>query len=148
MSRPHIHNNLTYLWPVLLVIAIFISSGSQDLTAPNLGFQFPIDKIAHILVFGLVATLILRTPKFKDLSLRSLLISALITSAYGAFDEFRQSLTPTRNVEFADWLADTFGALAAVTFYSKWSWYRHLLERRLPIKRRSKSERNFDCPRK
>ena len=135
MSRPYIHNNLTYLWPVLLVIAIFISSGSQHTTMPNFGFQFPVDKIAHVFVFGLVATSILRTPKFKDLSLRSLLISALITSAYGAFDEFRQSLTPTRSVEFADWLADSFGAFAAVTVYAKWHWYRSLLEWSKPIKR-------------
>ena len=134
MSRPHINSNLDYIWPVLLVIAIFISSGSHYLTAPKLSFQFPIDKIAHVFVFGLIATSILRTPKFKDLSLRSLLISALITSAYGAFDEFRQSLTPTRSVEFADWLADTFGAFAAVTIYAKWHWYRSLLEWSKPIK--------------
>ena len=144
MSRPHIHKNRAYLWPVLLVIVIFVSSGSQDLAAPDLGFQFHLDKIAHILVFGLVATSILRTPKFKDLSLRSMLIAALITSVYGACDEFRQSLTPTRSVEFADWLADTFGAFAAVTLYAKWHWYRRLLEWRKPIKGRSASERSAD----
>ena len=140
MSRPHIHNNRAYLWPVLLVIVIFVSSGSQDLTAPDLGFQFHIDKILHILVYGLVATLILRTPKFKDFSLRSMLTAALITSVYGACDEFRQSLTPTRSVEFADWLADTFGAFAAVTLYVKWHWYRHLLEWHISIKCRGPAE--------
>ena len=144
MSRPQIHNNLSYLWPFLLVIAIFISSGSHYLTAPKLSFQFPIDKIAHVFVFGLIATSILRTPKFKDLSLRSLLVSALITSAYGAFDEFRQSLTPTRSVEFADWIADTFGAFVAVTAYAKWHWYRDLLEWHWPIKCRGAPEYCFD----
>ena len=143
MIRPHVHKNRAYLWPVLLVIVIFISSRSQDLAAPDLGSQFHTDKIAHILVFGLVATSILRTPKFKDLSLRSMLIAALITSVYGACDEFRQSLTPTRSVEFADWLADTFGAFAAVTAYAKWHWYRYLLEWRMPIKRRSEQEHHF-----
>ena len=135
MTRPQIHKYRAYLWPVLLVIVIFVSSGSQDLAAPGLGFQFHIDKIAHILVFGLVATSILRTPKFKDLTLRSMLTAASITSAYGACDEFRQSLTPARSVEFADWLADTFGAFAAATLYAKWHWYRRLLEWRKPIKR-------------
>jgi VanZ family protein len=144
ISRPHIHNNRAYLWPVLLVIVIFVSSGSQDLAAPDLGFQFHIDKILHILVYGLVATLILRTPKFKDFSLRSMLTAALITSVYGACDEFRQSLTPGRSVEFADWLADTSGAFAAVTAYAKWHWYRHLLEWRMPIKRRSEQEHHFE----
>ena len=144
VSHPHIHNNRSYLWPVLLVIVIFVSSGSQDLAAPDLGFQFHIDKIAHILVFGLVATSILRTPEFKDLSLRSLLTAALITSMYGAFDEFRQSLTPTRSVEFTDWLADTFGAFAAVTLYAKWHWYRRLLEWHKPTKRGGAPERGGD----
>ena len=144
MTRPQIHKYRAYLWPVLLVIVIFVSSGSQDLAAPNLSFQFHTDKIVHILVFGLVATSILRTPKFKDLSLRSILTTALITSVYGACDEFRQSLTPTRSVEFADWLADTFGAFAAVTLYAKWHWYRRLLEWRKPIKRGTALERRDD----
>ena len=144
MTRPHIQKYHAYLWPVLLVIVIFVSSGSQDLAAPNLSFQFHTDKIVHILVFGLVATSILRTPKFKDLSLRSILTTALITSVYGACDEFRQSLTPTRSVEFADWLADTFGAFAAVTLYAKWHWYRRILEWRRPIKDRSAPEPNGD----
>ena len=124
MSHPDRLDNRADLWPILLGCVIFVSSGSQNLAAPDLGFQFYIDKIAHILVFGLVATSILRTPKFKDLSLRSMLTTALITSVYGACDEFRQSLTPTRSVEFAYWLADTFGAFAAVTLYAKWHWYR------------------------
>ncbi|MEC8614865.1 MAG: VanZ family protein [Verrucomicrobiota bacterium] len=148
MSRNHIHNNCAYLWPVLLIIVIFVGSGSHDLATPDLGFQFHIDKIAHILVFGLVATLIIRTPKFNDLSLQSVLTTTLITSVYGACDEFRQSLTPTRSVEFADWLADTFGAFAAVTLYAKWHWYRRLLEWRKPIKREHTTESNGDLLRK
>jgi VanZ family protein len=123
---------------------IFVISGSQQLATPDLGFLFLEDKIAHFLIFGLVATSILRTPKFKDLSLRSLLITALITSAYGAFDEVRQSLTPGRSVEFADWLADTFGAFAAVTLYAKWNWYRRLLEWHCLIKRRGAPEPGSD----
>ena len=73
-----------------------------------------------------------------------MLIAALITSVYGACDEFRQSLTPTRSVEFADWLADTFGAFAAVTLYSKWHWYRRLLEWRKPIIREGTPKRGDD----
>ena len=134
MPRPPAHNVRAYIWPVLLAIVIFVISGSQQLATPDLGFLFSEDKIAHFLIFGLVATSIFRTPKFKDLSLRSLLIAALITSAYGAFDEFRQSFTLGRSVEFADWLADTSGAFVAVTIYAKWHWYRHLLEWHISIK--------------
>ena len=143
MSRPPAHNDLAYIWPVLLAIVIFVISGSQHLATPDFSFQFLEDKIAHFLIFGLVATSILRIPKFKDLSLRSLLIAALITSAYGAFDEIRQSFTPGRSVEFSDWLADTYGAFAAVTVYAKWHWYRHLLEWRIPMKRRGAPEHYY-----
>jgi VanZ family protein len=144
MYRPPAHKDRAYIWPVLLAIVIFVISGSQQLATPDLGFLFSEDKIAHFLIFGLVATSILRTPKFKDLSLRSMLITALITSAYGAFDEVRQSLTPGRSVEFADWLADTFGAFAAVTLYAKWNWYRRLLEWHCLIKRRGAPEPSGD----
>ena len=128
ISQTPKYNNRAYFWPVLLVITISLTSGSQHLATPDLSFPFLGDKIAHFLIFGLVATSILRTPNFKDLNLQSILIAALITSAYGAFDELRQSLTPNRRVEFADWLADTLGAFVAVTLYAKWQWYRRLLE--------------------
>jgi len=117
-----------YLWPVLLAVAIFAASGTQRLATPDLGFNFSKDKLAHFLVFGLLATAILRTSKLKDLSFRSLIIAALIASTYGAFDELRQSLTPGRSVELADWLADTLGAIVAVAVYARWHAYRKILE--------------------
>lgn len=117
-----------YYWPILLALAIFAASGAQRLATPDLGFQFSKDKLAHFLVFGLLATSILRTPKLKSLSLRNLLIAAAIASAYGGFDEIRQSFTPGRSVELADWFADTSGAIVAVLVYAKWHGYRRLLE--------------------
>jgi hypothetical protein len=50
------------IWPVALALAIFMASGSKDLAAPNLGFDFSYDKLAHLLVFGLLATAVLRIP--------------------------------------------------------------------------------------
>jgi VanZ family protein len=121
-----------YLWPLLLPIAIFAASGAQQLATPDLGFQFSKDKLAHFLVFGLLATSILRTPRLKQLNTRSLLTAVLLTSAYGGFDEIRQSFTPGRSVELADWLADSLGALVAASLYTYWRGYRELLEWRLP----------------
>ncbi|MGZ0656515.1 VanZ family protein [Coraliomargarita sp. W4R72] len=130
---------LVYLWPVLLALAIYAASGTQGLASPDLGFEFRKDKLAHFLVFGLVATALLRTPRLKNLSLRSLSIAVLITSAYGACDEFHQSFTPGRSVEFADWVADTLGAIVAVTVYARWHGYRRWLESRIPRKRKNSS---------
>jgi VanZ family protein len=127
-----------YYWPVLLAFAIFAVSGAQRLATPDLGFQFSKDKLAHFLVFGLVATAILRTPKLKRRRCRDLCIAVLITSAYGGCDEFRQSFTPGRSVELADWLADTLGAIVAVGVYARWHGYRRILEWRVPVKVGSK----------
>lgn len=126
-----------YLWPVLLAMTIFFVSGAQELATPDLGFQFSKDKLAHFLVFGLLATSVLRTPQLNNLSKRSLILAALIVSAYGGFDEIRQSFTPGRSVELADWFADTLGACVAVLVYARWQGYRRLLEWSVPKKKRS-----------
>lgn len=120
--------SFAYYWPVLLALAIFAASGTPRLATPDLGFHFSKDKLAHFLVFGLLATSILRTPKLRACQLHQLILAAVLASGYGAFDEFRQSLTPGRTVELADWIADTAGAIVAVIVYKQWQLYRSLLE--------------------
>lgn len=110
------------------MLAIFFASGTSRLATPDLGFQLSKDKIGHFLVFGLLATLILRTPALRSRGFAAVAIAALLTSAFGAFDEYRQSFVPERSVEFDDWLADTAGAIVAVLVYAKWTFYRELLE--------------------
>ena len=58
----------------------------------------------------------------------------LIVSAYAASDEWHQSFVPGRASEAADWIADTAGAIVAVVLYTRWKWYRQLLE--TPVWRR------------
>jgi VanZ family protein len=120
--------NRAYLWPILLAAAILTASGSSELATPDLGFQFQKDKIGHFLVFGLLATSLLRTPILRTSRWPHLLAAVLIASGFGAFDEFRQSFTPGRSVELGDWLADTVGAAVAVLVYARWKFYRELLE--------------------
>ena len=55
----------------------------------------------------------------------------LAVSLFGVADEFRQSFTPGRSVEFADWVADSLGAGAGVLLYTFWPFYRRLLEWRI-----------------
>ena len=124
----------SYVLPFWLAVSIFIASGSQHLATPNIYITYSPDKLLHFLIFGLLATVILRTRKLKQLRLRDLIISVIIVSVYGIFDEVRQSFTPGRSVEIGDWIADTVGASVAVILYSQWKGYRHLLERRVQIK--------------
>jgi len=128
----------SYYWPFLIILAIFAASSVQRLAAPDLDFEFSTDKLAHFLVFGLLATSIVRTQYFKKNGLRGAFSAVCLTSLYGICDELRQSMTPGRSVEFADWIADTAGASVAVIFYIKWKAYRNLLEWR-PSQKRGKT---------
>ena len=118
-----------HIWPVALALAIFHVSGTNNLATPNLGWDISYDKLAHLLVFGLLATSVLRIPYFYKQGWRGVLLATLIVSSYGALDEFHQSFTPGRYVELDDWIADTLGALIACIVYYKWPWYRRLWER-------------------
>lgn len=110
-----------WLWPVVLAGVIVLASSQSRVTAPSItGF----DKVTHFFVYGLLATLVARNgfvPRFGWLAV-------LLVSVFGATDEWHQYYTPGRSAEVADWLADTLGALVAVTVYARWTWYRETLE--------------------
>jgi VanZ family protein len=114
------------LWPVLIVLSIFFASGQSEIATP--GFSFSLDKVAHVGVFGALATSLIRLNYFYRREWKGALQVWLLIALYGALDEYRQSFTPGRSVEFDDWLADILGAALAVSLYKAWPWYRRLLE--------------------
>jgi len=107
-----------WLWPLSLATAIFIASGRSEVMGPDI---IGIDKVAHFAVFGLLATLVLRTGCRPW-------VAVLLVSLFGFTDEWHQSFTPGRMVEVADWVADTLGAITAVAIYARWTRYRVWLE--------------------
>lgn len=108
---------------------VVIASGRGQVAGPDI---VNFDKVAHFGVFGLLATLVVRAP-----GLRHAWVAVFAVSLFGISDEFRQSFTPGRFVEIADWVADTLGALTAVLAYVFWPAYRRLLEHPLHWPRRS-----------
>ena len=122
--------NRSFLWPLLLLATVHALSSASNLATPDLSFAISPDKIAHFLIFGLVATSILRMPFFFNRGLRGWIYTGLFVIFYAGLDEWRQSMTPGRAMEFADWLADCAGAIVATTLYYKWTYYRELLEYR------------------
>ena len=106
--------------------AIFAASSRSQVASPDV---VNIDNVAHFAVFGLLGTLVARTQLR-----RRWWLGVAVASLYGAFDEVRQSFTPGRFVEVADWIADTAGAATAVLLYSRWHTYRCWLE--MPLFRR------------
>ena len=76
--------------------------------------QFPgADKIAHFVAFGVLAALLAQT--LRDLGdTTSLVVAIALASAFGVTDELHQRITPGRDPNVLDWVADTLGAITAV----------------------------------
>ncbi|HVB37178.1 MAG TPA: VanZ family protein [Vicinamibacterales bacterium] len=68
------------------------------------------DKLLHAIEYAGLGVLLLRAFKGERLPWRTALLLALVlTSLYGASDEWHQSFVPGRDSEIADWYADTTG---------------------------------------
>ncbi len=116
------------IWPILIQVTLFVVSGQSVVAVPpGLNF-FSADKVAHFGVFGALATAWIRLPWFQRRGWRGGWMVFLLVSAFGGLDEWRQSFTPGRFIEFDDWLADSLGALTAVVLYQGWPAYRRLME--------------------
>ncbi len=109
-----------WVYPVLLAAMVVVASGRGEVAAPSI---VNIDKLAHFSIFGLLATLVTRM-----LPRKRWWVAIAAVSVFGVVDEFRQSLTPGRFVEVADWVADTSGAVVASVAYRFWALYRRVLE--------------------
>lgn len=108
--------------PMMMVMGIifFLSHQSGDqLDVPDLPF---IDKIAHFVVYAVLAGTILLIPSKRFKQTRPVLTVVLTVSLcfiHGIGDEFHQSFIPNRFVSGADVLADTLGALCISLFWLK-----------------------------
>ncbi|NHZ69804.1 MAG: VanZ family protein [Thermotogales bacterium] len=85
------------------------------------------DKLFHATAYGILGFLLLgsRTPAaqgFTNIQVRG---SIIIASLYGISDEFHQYFVPGRNTDVWDWVADTLGAVVAITLLAwlsrKWN---------------------------
>lgn len=112
---------------ISLALAIFFASGRPALATPNLWPIPHLDKYLHFLIFGLLATNLIRIPLRSERALNCWLAFAL-ASLYGFADEYRQSFTVGRSVELGDALADSLGALIATQLYAGWNAYQNFLE--------------------
>lgn len=102
------------LWlpPILWILIIFnFSSGSIPKASPVYWQDFAIKKIGHILLFGILATLIYRGLIGENVERkRSGIISVIISTLYGASDEFHQSFIQGREARIRDIIFDSLGA--------------------------------------
>lgn len=114
------------IWPVLIMATLLLTSGQSRVAAP--GWDLPIDKIGHFVVFGMLAASWLRMSWFEQRGWKGACFAALLATIYGALDEYRQSFTNGRSVEFMDWVADTAGAVSAVLVIQGIPWVKRTLQ--------------------
>ncbi len=102
---------LALVWMGLL----FYLSHQPSLPTPML-FTYQ-DKLFHATAYGILGFLLLgsRTPSVQGYTNAQIKVSVLIASLYGISDEFHQYFVPGRSSEVLDWVADTVGALIAVS---------------------------------
>jgi VanZ family protein len=117
-------------WTLAVAATIFAESCRSNVAEPGI---VHVDKYAHFLVYGLLATLVYRARRGKRGAAWMAIAAA---SVYGVTDEWHQSFVPGRSTELADWISDTLGAALAVSLYAGWAWYRALLEMSLGRNRR------------
>lgn len=106
MTRTYLRYVPAFLWMSL----IFWLSSSPDIQGASgwIDLRPPLDKVAHALSFGVLASL------FYFATGRALL-PVLLASLYGVTDELHQSFVPGRDADLWDWVADTIGAALAVS---------------------------------
>lgn len=102
-----------------LMLTIFIQSSIGSLKIPDFAFNFS-DKILHFTVFGILGMLMargLRNAKNRIVNDNYFLISLLICTLYGIFDEIHQYFVPGRHFSLWDWIADMLGVIILVWVY-------------------------------
>ena len=106
---------LAFFW----MAVIFWLSSMPDLPSPSL-FSAQ-DKLAHVLVFGILGFLFSRSfrPRDEDPSFTRVLLVTLMVALYGGFDEAHQMFVPGREASLGDLAADTVGGFLAGIFFWK-----------------------------
>lgn len=131
-----------WLLPVGLAASISLLSGGSVPPGVVPGI-FQIDKVIHVLVFGLLATAVYRALPPGLSPARRVVWAVGLTVAFGLSDELHQGMNPDRTMDGWDLLADAVGAVVATMVYQRWELYRRLLEWRvIPARRRECSPRS------
>jgi VanZ family protein len=101
----------TSLWaPPIACMAIIFYLSSQTDPVPEITTRIW-DKALHGAAYALLGALFCRALSGEGLrTVATIALGVLLTSGYGAADEFHQAFVPQRHPELADWLVDTIGA--------------------------------------
>jgi VanZ family protein len=107
------------LWlPPLIYMAVIFHLSSESDPLPQLTAHVW-DKFLHAAEYGGLAVLVCRALIGERVTwIRAVLLAIVISSAYGATDEWHQSFVPSRNSDVRDWLTDNIGAMLGAGGYA------------------------------
>ncbi len=116
-----------WLWgpPVVYMMLIFhFSSESNPMPVVT---EHIWDKLLHTSEYAGLAMLFSRALAGEGVSHgRAGVLAVLLTSMYGATDEYHQWFVPMRTADLRDWIADTAGAAIGALCYAAARLYRFL----------------------
>ena len=107
------------------MVLIFAMSSREQFPAPP-GFSIAmLSIVAHLFLYGVLATLLLVALERDGRATRSARLAAIVGAVlYGVSDEFHQSFVPGRDASLFDVGVNTIGAILAVTI---WTYLRSVL---------------------
>jgi VanZ family protein len=108
------------LWlpPLVYLAAIFYFS-SQSNPFPEVR-EHVWDKLLHLLEYGGLAGLLCRALLGEgQSSVTAIAAAVFLAAAYGATDEYHQSLVPLRNADLQDWFVDVIGAVLGAVIWRR-----------------------------
>ncbi len=118
--------SLLRLLPMLLMMAVIFRLSHQPAEQVDLPDFFLADKLAHAILYGILALTIVFVPspgRRSEAAGLIAVVAVVVSIIYGAGDEFHQSFVPGRHPSAADLLADGCGAALAALLW--WRRYRH-----------------------
>jgi VanZ family protein len=80
-----------------------------------------IDKVLHFSIYSVFAFLLTRLLLETNPRWAAVVIAVVSIMAFGAMDEWHQSLIPGRSTELADWFADSLGAAVGAIVALLWA---------------------------
>ncbi len=121
--------NLTFFFPAIIwgLIILYLSSGPGIQLPPSFWDFIAIDKVGHLVFYGVLAFLIaygFYKIGNQSINKKMLFISLIVSSIYGICLEFMQySFFPNRFFEILDIIANISGSIIGILFF-KYIYYK------------------------
>jgi VanZ family protein len=108
---------LTSWLPPLVYMAVIFAVSAQPNPLPEVTARVS-DKVLHLVEYSGLAALLVRALTREAWGWRDAMLAAVVmTSLYGASDEYHQAFVPNRNPAVSDWVADSLGALVGASVF-------------------------------